>query len=116
MNILLNSSTESVEGTALALKRVDDIHGSDGSSARVFGIRHGVSHDGEKEGLQHTTGLLVDVAGNALDTTSTRETADGGLGNAQNVISVTSTVMAFSATFSEAFASFTTSCSSHFLI
>ena len=39
-----------------------------------------------EEDLQHTTGLFVDQARNTLDTTTTRETTDSGLGDTLDVV------------------------------
>ncbi len=46
------------------------------SPLRVLGVRHGVTNDILKEDLQDTTSLLVDEAGDTLDTTTTGETPD----------------------------------------
>ena len=79
-------AAEAVEGAALALERVDDIHGGDGLAARVLGVGHGIADDVLEEHLEDTAGLLVDEAGDALDTTTAREAADGGLGDALDVV------------------------------
>ncbi len=81
-----NLSTEAVEGAALPLEGVDDVHGGDGLPAGVLGVAHRVADDGLKENLEDTAGLLVDEAGDALDTTPASQPADGGLGNALDVI------------------------------
>ena len=39
------SSTESVEGSSLSLKSVDDIEGGDGLALGVFGVGDGVTDD-----------------------------------------------------------------------
>ena len=36
-------AAEAVEGAALALERVDDVHGGDGLAAGVLGVGHGVA-------------------------------------------------------------------------
>ena len=53
-------TTEAVEGTALALQGIDDIKRCDGLALGVLGVCDGVTDDALKEGLQNTTGLLVD--------------------------------------------------------
>ena len=73
---------EAVEGAALALEGVHDVEGGDGLAAGVLGVGDGVADDVLKEHLQHTAGLLVDEAGDALDTTTARKAADSGLGDA----------------------------------
>ena len=83
---MLHLGTETVEGAALALEGVDDVHGSDGLAASVLGVGHGIAHDALKEDLEDTAGLFVDEAGDTLDTTTACETADGGLGDALDVV------------------------------
>ena len=39
-----------------------------------------------KENLENTTSLFVNETGNTLDTTTTSETANGGLGDTLNVV------------------------------
>ena len=79
-------AAETVQGAALALERVDDIHGGDGLSASVLGVGHGITDDVLEEDLEDTAGLLVDQAGDALDATTASHAADGGLGDALNVV------------------------------
>ena len=81
-----NLSSEAVEGAALALEGVDDVHGGDGLPAGVLGVGHGVTDDGLKENLEHTAGLLVDETGDALNTTTASQAADRGLGDALDVV------------------------------
>ena len=80
-------ASESVEGAALALEGVDDVHGGDGLPLGVLGVGHGVADDVLEEHLEHPAGLLVDQAGDALDSASAGQTADGGLGDALDVVS-----------------------------
>ncbi len=79
-------TTESVQGASLAFEGIDDVHGSDGLPLGVFGVGDGVPDDVLEEDLEHASGLLVDESGDALDSTSAGETADGGLGDALDVI------------------------------
>ena len=53
-------TTETVEGTALALESVDDVEGGDGLALGVLGVGDSIANDALKEGLQDTTGLFVD--------------------------------------------------------
>ena len=78
--------SEAVQGAALALECVDNIKGSHSLSAGVLSVGDSVSDDVLKEHFQNTSGLLVDEAWDALDTTSACETSDGGLGNALDVV------------------------------
>jgi hypothetical protein len=56
----MHLTTETVKGTALALQRVDDIERGDGLALGVLSVGDGVTDDTLEEGLQDTTGLLVD--------------------------------------------------------
>jgi hypothetical protein len=100
-------STEAVEGAALALEGVDDVKSSDGLAASVLSVGDGVADDVLKENLQDASGLLVDEAGDALDTASACQTADSGLGDALDVVSEDLSV-ALSAALAETFATFST--------
>ena len=53
-------ATEAVEGTSLALEGVDDVERRDSLALGVLGVRDSVTDDALQEGLEHTTGLLVD--------------------------------------------------------
>ena len=101
-------TSESVEGTSLSLEGIDDIHSGDSLPLGVFGVGDGITDDVLKEDLEDTTGLLIDQARDTLDTTTTRQTADSGLGDTLDVITQ-DFAMTLSASLSESFASFTTS-------
>ena len=60
MSRFFDLSTETVEGTALSLQRVDYVQGGDGLALSVLSVGDGITDDTLKEGLQNTTGLLVD--------------------------------------------------------
>ncbi len=77
---------EAVEGAALPLEGVDDVEGSDGLAAGVLSVGDGVTDDVLEEDLEDTAGLLVDQAGDTLDTTTASEAADGGLLQTQEII------------------------------
>ena len=79
-------AAEAVEGAALSLEGVHDVEGRDSLAAGVLGVGHGVTDDVLEEDLEHTAGLLVDEARDTLDTASAGQTADGGLGNALDVV------------------------------
>ena len=101
-------TTESVEGTSLPLQGIDDIHGGDGLPLGVLGVGDGIPDDVLKEHLEDTTGLLVDEAGDPLDSSPPRQTADGGLGDALDVVSQHLTVT-LGASLSQSLASLSTS-------
>ena len=75
-----------VEGSALSLQSVHHIHSSHRLSLRVLRVRHGVTNHSVQERLQHRTGFVVDQTRNTLHTTSSRQTADSGLRDTQNVV------------------------------
>ena len=79
-------SAEAVQGAALALERVHDVHGRDGLPARVLGVGDRVADDVLEEDLEDAAGLLVDEAADALDAAAAGEAADGGLGDALDVV------------------------------
>ena len=103
-----NLTAETVQSAALAFQSIDDIHSGDGLALGVFGVGDGITDDVLKEDLKNTAGLLVDQAGDTLDTTAASETADGGLGDALDVVAQNFT-MALGASFAESFASLSTS-------
>lgn len=53
-------TTETVQGTALALEGVDNVQRSDGLALGVLRVGNGVTDDTLKEGLEDGAGLLVD--------------------------------------------------------
>uniref|UniRef100_A0A8R7QK66 Uncharacterized protein n=1 Tax=Triticum urartu TaxID=4572 RepID=A0A8R7QK66_TRIUA len=80
------SAAESVEGAALSLERVDDVHGGDGLAAGVLGVGDGVADDVLQEDLEHAPGLLVDEPRDALHAAPASQTTDGRLGDALDVV------------------------------
>ena len=75
-------TSETVQGAALTLESVDDVHGGDGLTLGVLGVGDSVTDDVLKEHLEHTAGLLVDQTGDTLDSATASQTTDGGLGDA----------------------------------
>ena len=55
----MNLTAEAVEGAALALERVDDIHGGDGLPAGVLGVGDRIADHVLEEHLEDTAGLLA---------------------------------------------------------
>ena len=101
-------TSESVQGASLPLEGIDDIHGGDGLPLGVLGVGDGIPDHVLKEHLEDATGLLVDEAGDPLDSSPPRQTADGGLGDALDVVSQHLTVT-LGASLSESLASLATS-------
>ena len=94
-----------VEGPALALERVDDVEGRHGLALGVFGVCDRVADDVLEEHLEDTAGLLVDEAGDTLDTATASQTADSRLGDALDVVAQNLAVALRSA-LAETFSSF----------
>jgi len=90
----------------LTLQGIDDIHGGDGLTTSVLSVGDRVPDDVLKEDLEDTAGLLVDETRDTLDTATTGETTDGGLGDALDVIAKDLPVT-LGASLSESFSSFT---------
>nr|XP_020008738.1 uncharacterized protein LOC109676951 [Castor canadensis] len=72
-------ASEAVQGAALALERVDHVHGGDRLALGVLGVGDSVPDDVLQEHLQHAAGLFVNEAGDALDSPAPSETPDSGL-------------------------------------
>ena len=79
-------ASKSVQGATLSLQGVDDVHGCDSLPLGMLGVGDSVSDDVFKEDLEHTAGFLVDESRDTFDTASSRQTADGRLGNTLDVI------------------------------
>ena len=79
-------SSETVQSLALALEGIDNVQGSHSFALGVLGVGDGITDDVLEEDLEDTTGLFVDKSTDALDTTAACKTANGGLGNALDVI------------------------------
>ena len=92
----------------MPLEGIDDIHGGDGLPLGVFGVGDGIPDDVLKEDLEDSTGLLVDESRDTLDSSTSRQTPDCGLGNALDVIPQHLTVT-LGASLSKSLSSFATS-------
>jgi hypothetical protein len=79
-------TTETVQGAALALQGVDDVERGDSLALCVLGVCDGITDDTLEEGLEDGARLLVDHGRDTLDTTTTSETSDGGLGDTLDVV------------------------------
>ena len=102
-------ASEAVDGSSLTLEGVDDVEGGDGLAAGVLCVGDRVTDDGLQERLEDSAGLLVDEAGDPLDSSPPRQTADGGLGDALDVVPQHLTVT-LGASLSQSLASLATSC------
>ena len=79
-----SSAAEAVESAALSLESVDNVESGDGLSLGVLSVGDGVTDDVLQEGAEDGAGLLIDVGGDSLDTTTTGKSADSGLGDAED--------------------------------
>ena len=75
----------------------------------MLGVGDGITDDVLEEDLEHTAGLLVDETGDTLDTATTSETADCGLGNALDVVTK-DLAMTLGSSLSKSLSSFSSSC------
>jgi hypothetical protein len=115
-------TTETIEGTALSLECVDNIEGSNSLALCVLSVCDSIADNTFEEGLENTSGLLVDhwedgldrvntnqteelTGWNTLDTTTTRETTDSRLCDALDVVTKNLAVTLCS-TLSETLATF----------
>ena len=79
-------AAEAVEGAALALEGVYNVHGGHSLAASVLGVGHSIADDVLEEDLEDRARLLVDEARDTLHATTTRQAADGRLGDALDVV------------------------------
>ena len=107
-DVLMSLTSESVQGTSLPLESIDNIHGGDGLPLGVFGVGDGIPDDVLKENLEDSTGLLIDESRDTLDSSTTSQTSDGGLGDSLDVVSQHLTVT-LGASLSESLSSFASS-------
>ena len=101
-------TAKAVEGAALPLQGLDHIHGSDSLPLGMLSVGDSVPDDVLKEHLEDTSGLLVDQARDTLDTSTSRQTANSGLGDTLDVITQ-DFAMTLSASLSKSFSSFASS-------
>ncbi len=68
-------TTESIEGSALPLLSIDNIHSGDSLPLGVLSVGDSITDDVLKENLEDTSGLLIDEARDTLDTTTASQMA-----------------------------------------
>ncbi|CAA7406294.1 unnamed protein product [Spirodela intermedia] len=79
-------TTESVEGPALSLQGVHNVHGGDGLPASVLRVGDSVADDVLEEDLENSPRLLVDQPADALNSSPPRQPPDRRLRNALDVV------------------------------
>ena len=60
VNNRCKSASETVDGSALPLEGVDDVHGGDGFSSGVLSVGDGISDDTLEESLEDLSGIVID--------------------------------------------------------
>jgi hypothetical protein len=83
------------------------IHCSHSLSASVFRVSDGITDDILKKDLENSTSLFVNETRNTLDTTTTSETTDSGLGDSLDIVTK-DLAMTLGASLSESLSSFAT--------
>lgn len=68
----------------MSLEGVNDVHSSDGFSSGVLSVGDGISDNTFEESLKDLSGVVVDEGRDSLDSTSSGEPADSGLGDSLN--------------------------------
>ena len=76
------SASETIDGSALSLESVNDIHGCHGFSSGVLSVGDCVSDDAFEESLEDLSGVVINEGGDSLDTSSSGQSSDGWLGDA----------------------------------
>ena len=102
-------SAKAIQSLALTLEGIHNVHGSHGLATGMLGVGDGITNNILQKDLEDTASLLINKTGDALDTATTGQTADGRLGNALDVVTKDLAVT-LGATLSEALASFSTAC------
>ena len=80
----IRSSSETVKGSALSLKSIDDIESGDGLSLGVLGVADGISDNVLEEASEDNSGLVIDEGADSLDSTSSGESSDSWLGDTED--------------------------------
>ena len=98
-------ATEAVESLALALERVDNVHGGDSLPLGVLGVGDSIADHVLQENIQDAAGLLVDQAGDPLDTAPPGQAPNGRLGDPLDVVGE-NLAMPFDSTLAQSLATF----------
>ena len=115
----IRSSSETVKGSTLSLKSIDDIEGGDGLSLGVLGVADGISDNVLEEASEDNSGLVIDEGADSLDSTSSGESSDSLLGDTEDgfLDSLGGVSLGSGLTLNLAeFASFASMCWCHFII
>merc|ERR1719347_995967 len=98
-------AAKAVQGPALPLQSVYNVHGCDSLPLGMLGVGHGIADEILKEHLQDTPGLFIHEPADPLDPSSPRQSSDGWLGDSLDVVPQ-DLAMPLGAALSETLASF----------
>jgi hypothetical protein len=98
-------TSETIQGAALPLEGIHNVHSCDRLSPCVLGVSDRVTDNILEEDLEDSTGLFVNQTRDTFDTPTTSQTTDSGLGNTLDVITK-DFAMTLSASLSKSFSSF----------
>ena len=79
-------ATKAIQGAALPLESVDDVHGGDSLPLGVLSVGDSISDDVLQEDLENSTSLLIDETRDPLDSSTAGQSPDGRLGDALDVV------------------------------
>lgn len=79
-------TSKAVERPSLSFQGHDHVHGSDRLPVRVLGVGDRVADHILQEELEDSTGLVVDLSRDSLDTAAACEASDGRLGDALDIV------------------------------
>ena len=102
-------TTETVEGSALSLKGINNVKSSNSLSLGVLSVSCGVSDDVFEEALQNSSGIVVDVSGNTFNTTSSGKSSNSWLGDTFNAWLVCLSGVSFGADLTDTLTTFSLS-------
>jgi len=108
-------SSKAVQGPALPLQGIHDIHGSDSLPLGVLGVGDSITDDILQENLEYTPGFLIDEATDPLHTTPPCKSADCRLGDALDVVPQ-HLAMPLGSSLAQAFASLASSSHDKYLV
>ena len=101
-------STESVEGLALSLESVDNVHSDHGLPLGVLSVGDCISDHRLEVVLENASGLFVDQSTDSLHTSSSCQSSDSRLGDTLDVVTQDLS-MTLGSSLSESFSSFASS-------
>ena len=83
----MDLTAETVQGSSLSFQGVDNVHGGDGLPLGVLGVGNSITDDILEENFEDTSCFFVDQTRDTFHTTTSSETANGGLCDSLDVVS-----------------------------